>query len=206
MVATGSRGLGSMLSAIIATHDSERALVPTLAALVPGATAGLVSEVIVADAGSKDATAEIADIAGCRFVASSAPLGARLTQAAALARAPWLLFLRAGAVPDATWIAETSRFIDAAQLGAGADTSAATFRPAPALGTPRPLLVEALALLRAALGGSARPQQGLLISKRFYQSLGGHSADAAAAEADLLRRLGRRRIAMLRCGVTGGRE
>ena len=72
-----------MLSAIIATHESERALVPTLAALVPGATAGLLGEVIVADAGSRDATAEVADIAGCRFMVSSEPLGARLKAAAA---------------------------------------------------------------------------------------------------------------------------
>ena len=57
-----------MLSAIIATHESERALVPTLAALVPGAMAGLVREVIVADGGSRDATAEVADVAGCRFM------------------------------------------------------------------------------------------------------------------------------------------
>ena len=37
-----------MLSAIVATSDSERPLVHTLACLVPGATAGLVREVIVA--------------------------------------------------------------------------------------------------------------------------------------------------------------
>src|SRR5438034_1001987 len=55
-----------MLSAIIATHESERTLVRTLAALVPGAATGLLAEVIVADAGSCDATAEVADIADCR--------------------------------------------------------------------------------------------------------------------------------------------
>ena len=44
---------------------------PTLAALVPGATAGLLGEVVVADAGSRDATAEVADVAGCRFIASA---------------------------------------------------------------------------------------------------------------------------------------
>ena len=43
-----------MLSVIIATLDSERSLVRTLAALVPGATAGLITEVVVADAGSRD--------------------------------------------------------------------------------------------------------------------------------------------------------
>ena len=57
-----------MLSVIIATLDSERALVPTLAALVPGATAGLISEVLLADGGSADDTATVADVAGCNFM------------------------------------------------------------------------------------------------------------------------------------------
>ena len=78
IVATVSTGGGSMLSVIIATHESERALVPTLAALVPGAAAGLIGEVVIADAGSRDATAEVAEIAGCRFISSSDPLGVRL--------------------------------------------------------------------------------------------------------------------------------
>src|SRR3972149_5743616 len=94
--ALGSEDLGSMLSVIIATHESERTLVPTLAALVAGAAAGLLGEVIVADAGSRDATAEIADIAGCRIISSNAPLGTRLKAAAGRTRTPWLLFLRAG--------------------------------------------------------------------------------------------------------------
>ena len=42
-----------MLSVIIPTQNSERALVPTLAALVSGATAGLISEVLIADGGSQ---------------------------------------------------------------------------------------------------------------------------------------------------------
>ena len=70
-----------MLSVLIATHDSERALVPTLAALVSGAVAGVVREVIIADAGSADATAEIADGAGCRVLILREPRGARLKAA-----------------------------------------------------------------------------------------------------------------------------
>ena len=77
-----------MLSAIISTHESERSLVPTLAALVPGAAAGLLADVVVADANSRDATAEVADIAGCRYLSSSDPLGARLKAAAATTRSP----------------------------------------------------------------------------------------------------------------------
>src|SRR4051812_30294800 len=105
-----------MLTAIIATHESERTLIPTLAALVPGSTAGLVSEVIIADGGSRDATRDIADEAGCQFMVSPAALGTRLNEAAVGAKAPWLLFLRPGSVPDVTWIAEVTRFIEETQL------------------------------------------------------------------------------------------
>src|SRR5271165_5673426 len=110
-----------MLSVVIATENAEHVLVPTLAALVPGATAGIVREVIVADAGSSDATAMIADAAGCRIEVTPAPLGRRLRQAAAGARSTWLLFLRPGAVPDWTWTEETRRFIEHAELGGRCD-------------------------------------------------------------------------------------
>ncbi len=189
-----------MLSVIIATDRSEQIVVPTLAALVPGATAGIVSEVILADAGSDDGTARVADVAGCRYIASSESLGARLGAAAREARAPWLLFLRPGVVPDATWIDETRRFIEDAELRQQSDMRAAVFRPTQAAGSPRALLSEAFTLLRAALGIGMRPDQPLLIAKRLYDTMGGHDAERSDPEADFLRRLGRRRMAMLRCG------
>src|ERR1700734_518931 len=85
-----------MLSVIIATKDSERALVPTLAALVSGATAGVINEVMIADGGSHDDTAAVAEVAGCNFFVLDGTTARRLNAAAAKARAPWLLFLRAG--------------------------------------------------------------------------------------------------------------
>jgi glycosyltransferase involved in cell wall biosynthesis len=188
-----------MLSAIIATHESERTLVPTLAALIPGATAGLLGEVIVADAGSHDATAEVADVAGCRFINSDAPLGTRLKAAAASTRTPWLLFLRAGCVPETGWVSAADRFMQATDTLDGAGR-AAVFRPPGAADLLRPGLSEVIALLRVALGGGAKPEQGLLIARRFYDALGGHPA-GADAEAALLRQIGRRRIAMLPIGA-----
>jgi glycosyltransferase involved in cell wall biosynthesis len=184
-----------MLSAIIATHDSERALVPTLAALVPGATAGLLGEVVVADAGSSDATAEVADIAGCRLMGSSETLGTRLKAAAVSTSSPWLLFLRAGCVPEPGWMAATERFIEATDMIDGA-TRAAVFRPPGAADLLHPRLSEIAALLRVIFGGGAKPKQGLLIARRFYDQIGGHPA-GADAETAILRKLGRRRIEML---------
>jgi hypothetical protein len=151
--------------------------------------------VIVADAGSNDATAEVADFAGCRFMTSSEPLGARLKAAALSTRTPWLLFLRAGCVPEPGWISAAERFMQAADLLNGA-TRAAVFRPPGVADLMRPGLAELLALLRVTFGGGSKPEQGLLIARRFYDNLGGH-AGHAAAEAALLRKLGRRRIAML---------
>lgn len=184
-----------MLTAIIATHESERILVPTLAALVPGATAGLITEVIVADANSRDATAEVADIAGCRLMASGDALGERLKQAAISARAPWLLFLRAGTVPDPGWVAAVERFIGDTDRDSDGMVAAA-FRPAPAGGMNRSALSDLLAALRALAGGVPKPEQGLLIARRLYDRLGGHP-DGGGAEAALLRLLGRRGIATL---------
>jgi glycosyltransferase involved in cell wall biosynthesis len=183
-----------MLSVIIATDESERPLVSTLAALVPGATAGAIREVIVADKGSHDQTAEVADAAGCRVLVTPAALAGRLRAAAAVARGSWLMFLRPGTAPDVTWIAECMRFVEQAELSAEPDAQAAVFSPAPA-----PLA--ALAAMRALFRRRPGPEQGLLIAKRLYDSLGGHRDGIADCETDLLRRLGRRRIIVLRTGA-----
>jgi glycosyltransferase involved in cell wall biosynthesis len=183
-----------MLSAVISTHESERALVPTLSALVPAVATGLLREVVVADAGSTDATAEVAEIAGCRLIRSDEPLGVRLKTAAAATKAPWLLFLRAGTVPGSGWIPAVERFIQAAEMID--KPRAAVFRPPGVADMMRPGLAEMLAVLRIALGGGARPEQGLLIARRFYTALGSHEG-GDNAESALLRKLGRRRITML---------
>jgi glycosyltransferase involved in cell wall biosynthesis len=177
-----------MLSVIIATRDSERPLVRTLAALVPGATSGLITEVLIADAGSRDDTPIVADIAGCKLLATDEPLGRRLQAAAKAARAPWLLFLRPGIVLDTPWIGEMRSFAERPVR----EPHAAVFRRAlPAQSALR----EAVALLGGAIATRPRPEQGLVIAADFYHQIGGHSQHAPDPERDLLRRIGRRRLA-----------
>ena len=187
-----------MLSVIIATSESERPLVRTLAVLVPGASAGLVREVIVADGGSADGTGEVADVAGCRLMVSDQGPGRRLKAAAAAARASWLLFLKPGTVLDATWIDDVVRFMN--DGGVGAPERAAVFRPLASAASAHGMLTEALLLLRAALGFRPSGAQGLLIAKQHYEGIGGHR-DVADPDADLLRRLGRRAVITLRSGA-----
>jgi glycosyltransferase involved in cell wall biosynthesis len=186
-----------MLSVIIPTLDCERSLVPTLAPLVPGAAVGTVRDVIVADGGSGDATLEVADIAGCEIMTSHAPLAVRLREATAKARPSWVMFLKPGVVLDATWIDEVDRFVQQAEAHGVIDAPAAAFRAVAAQGFARPLLAEAWSSLRLALGGRIAPEQGLIIPKVLYERLGRHR-DVQDPEADLLARLGRRRIVLLR--------
>jgi glycosyltransferase involved in cell wall biosynthesis len=193
-----------MLTVIIPTRESERPLLPTLAALVPAAAAGLVREVVLADAGSRDATGEVADVAGCRLLVSDEPLGARLAAAVGTARAQWLLFLQPGTLLESDWIADVSRFMELAELAPADNPQAAVFRRSAGSIRARPQLMEAIGLLLAALR-APQAQQGLLIFKPLYQELGGHRADVADPETDLLRRLGRRRIAILRTAATSVR-
>jgi len=176
-----------MFSVIIATHDSERPLVHTLSALVPGATTGLVREVIVADGQSTDETEQVADYAGCMFLSSAEPLGGRLKAAAQRARGDWLMFLRAGAVPGPTWIDETIAFVQ--QTPPGAAVFSAEKRG----------FVSWIGRAFATLPGA---EQGLVIPKPLYAQLGGHQGDVGDPEADLLRRIGRSGLKALRTIVT----
>jgi hypothetical protein len=182
-----------VISVVIGTHDSEVMLVTTLAALVPGAVAGVVREVIVADGGSMDETERVADVAGCRFIASPEPLGARLSAAAATARADWLLFLQPGSVLGSRWIDEVQRFMHKTARD-GSPARAAVFRPRHS-GSRMGAMLNQLA---SALGARPRPDQGLLIAKPHYDAIGRHHADRTDPEVDLLRRVGRRRIEILR--------
>lgn len=200
MVATVLNDYGSMLSVIISTKNSERSLVPTLSALVPAAAAGLLTEVVVADAGSRDATADVADIAGCRFTSSTEALGIRLKAAAATVRSPWVMFLRAGAVPQPGWIEAADHFIQT--TGLQGDTGrAAIFRLSGPTNAVGPGFAELLAVLRSAIARGPRPEQGLLIARRLYDAIGGHSA-GDDAEVAILRRLGRQRLVVLPAAIT----
>lgn len=190
-----------MVSVIIPTENSENLLTPTLAALVPGAATGRVREVIVADAGSRDGTAEVADIAGCEFFEAPGPLAARLRAAAARARSSWLMFLRPGVVLDPSWLEESGRFIQQSEQRGLDAARAAMFRRAQDFDVGGSLLHDLAQALRTALA-RPHPDHGMLISKRLYDQLGGHRDGVGDPEADLVANLGRRRTVVLRSGAT----
>src|ERR1700750_478757 len=89
----------------------EHPAVATLAALVPGAAAGVVREVLLVDRSGTGVIERVADVAGCHFLAFEGSHAAALAAGARQARSPWLMFLHAGAVLDSGWIEETTQFI-----------------------------------------------------------------------------------------------
>src|ERR1700742_1066533 len=105
-----------MLSVIIPTEGAEQPTVATLAALVPGAAAGLIREVLLVDRARSSVIERVADVAGCGFLPFDGSHAAALAAGAGQARSPWLMFLHAGAVLDAGWIEETTQFIQNVSL------------------------------------------------------------------------------------------
>jgi glycosyltransferase involved in cell wall biosynthesis len=168
-----------MISAVIATLNDEARLEATLAALTAPAIDGFVREVIIADAGSTDATLAIAEEAGARLVRATAQ--AAFGEACAAARQPWLLLLKAGTRPQAGWEQAAWRHINDQYDSAGWFELSLKARGWKARAD------ELRAGLEARLLGRLRPEQGLLIPRRLFEEM----LERRPAPVSLPLRLGR---------------
>jgi rSAM/selenodomain-associated transferase 2 len=186
-----------MISVIIPTLNAEATLAGTLGALVPAAIAGLVREVIVVDGGSSDRTAAIVEHAGANLVQASPGRGHQLKTGAARARFAWLLFLHADTALASGWEHEVSTFMQAVDRRE-LPGAAAAFRFTLDDKGVRPRLLEGLVALRCATLRVPYGDQGLLIPKRLYEEIGGYRPLALMEDVDLVRRLGRGRVVLLR--------
>jgi rSAM/selenodomain-associated transferase 2 len=186
-----------MITVVIPALDAEATLPATLTALVPAALEGLVREVIVVDGGSTDRTREIADQAGAEVLAAPPNRGAQMRAGANAARHPWLLFINADAVLDAGWEREADHFMERVDSGASRHAAAA-FRFALDDDGIAPRALEGLVRLRCATLGLPYGDQGLLIGRAAYDKAGGHRPVPLMEDLDLVRRVGMRRVKMLR--------
>lgn len=144
-----------MISVIVPTRDSAASLPVCLSALVSAAVSGLVREVILADAGSQDATVEIAADAGALIVEGG------VAEAAAKAKGDWLLVLPPQCRLESGWEAAAADHIDRRR------GEAACFRLAVEASGPA-------ARVREALTGLVGPkaEQGLLVERERLTSPG----------------------------------
>ena len=186
-----------MLSVIIPTEGAEQPAVATLAALVPGAAAGVIREVLLVDRAGTGVIERVADVAGCRFLAFEGSRAAALAAGARQSRSPWLMFLHAGAVLDSGWIEETTQFMQ--RVADSGRPRAGIFRYARSPYADA-RLGDGLKFVARMIAGPWA-DQGLLIARDHYERLGGHASDARRAEARLLRQLGRSSRTLLRSRI-----
>ncbi len=184
------RYIRRMLSIVIPAWQAAGSLEATLQSLAQG---GIRKEVIVVDGGSADGTAAIAERAGVRLVQAPRGRGAQLAAGARAAGGQWLLFLHADTVLGAGWDEAVSRFTAASDNLA----RAAVFRFALDDSAPAARRLEAMVAWRCRHLALPYGDQGLLISRRLYEALGGFRALPLYEDVDMIRRIGHRRLAFL---------
>jgi rSAM/selenodomain-associated transferase 2 len=166
------------LSVVLPVLNAAASLPATLAAL------GNVDEIVLADGGSSDGTASLP---GLRIVAAPRGRGVQLIAGAKAARGDWLLFLHADTVLSPGWQNVARRFMaDPANVARAGYFELAFASPA-----PDALRVARLANWRARTLGLPYGDQGLLISRRFYDALGGYAPLPLMEDVDFVRRIGK---------------
>lgn len=180
-----------MLSIVIPTLNAAPALPAALAALE--GHDGLLEEIIVSDGGSADRTVAVSRAAGCRVIEGGRGRGLQLRAGGFAARGEWLLFLHADTRLDPGWATAVRGFCADPQ---NADR-AAYFRFALADPAPAARRLEAVVEWRCRSFGLPYGDQGLLIRAAAYRALGGFAALPLMEDVDLVRRIGRRRLAAL---------
>jgi len=154
------------ISVIIPTLNSAPHLQSCLGALGEGIMDGLLTEVIFADGGSCDDTAQIAEDVGATFLSTPIGRGNQMAAAAQIARGEWLLFLHSDSVLGRDWQDAVIRHLTTPE-------KAAYFKLRFDEATFPARTVASWANLRARWLGLPYGDQGLLISRRLYKRIGG---------------------------------
>ncbi len=184
------------LSVVIPTLNAASCLPATLAALAD------TDEIIIADSGSNDGTIALAAASGARAIAAPLGRGHQLIAGARAARNAWLLFLHADTVIEPGWRDEVERFMALPEHA----KVAATFRFALDDDSPSARRLEAVVAWRVRWFGLAYGDQGLLIHRDFYAALGGFRPWPLMEDVDFVRRIGRRRLLVLRAAARTSAE
>jgi rSAM/selenodomain-associated transferase 2 len=181
------------LSVVIPVLDGAALLPSCVAALEEGRRCGLVGEILVVDGGSRDGTAEIAAALGTRLLGAPRGRGTQLACGGAAASGAWLFFLHADTRLTPGWSATAGGFI----AGPANDGCAGYFRLRLDDDTQAARRLERVVALRSRWLGLPYGDQGLLLSRRFYQALGGFRKLPLMEDVDLARRIGRGRLRAL---------
>jgi hypothetical protein len=191
-----------MIGVVIATLNEAQAL-PALLDDLRELAVSLPADVVVADGGSGDGTPACAVAGGARVLQAPRGRANQLNRGGTVVRGEWLLFLHA----DCRLGAEArSALLAAVEPSAG--VQAAVFRFAIDLPTVSRLFIEIGQGIREALSGLAYGDQGLLVRRELFESIGGYPDLPLMEDVAMIRALRRRtRVARLPAPlVTSGRR
>jgi rSAM/selenodomain-associated transferase 2 len=160
-------------------------------------------DVVVVDGGSTDSTRTAAAAGGARVVQAPRGRARQLNRGALLARGEWLLFLHAD-----SRLGADARVALRAALEPAAGVQAAVFRFAIDLPKFWRHFIEIGQAAREVLSGLAYGDQGLLIRRALFQSIGGYPDIPLMEDVAIIRMLRRRtRVTRLPAAlVTSGRR
>ncbi len=191
-----------MISVIIPTLNSERSLPRTLACLIPPTVNGVVREVIIVDGGSVDGTASVAEVTGAKFVSAPRGRGHQMRVGGQLAKSDWLLFLHSDTVLTQEWSDEVEAFVERVERAFDGTREsrevAGVFKFSLDDFRPAARRLEWWVALRCRFAGLPYGDQGLLISREFYDRIGGFSDIPLMEDVDIVRRIGRKRLMFFR--------
>lgn len=183
-----------MLSVIVPTLNAGAQLQRSLPPLASMEALGLVCELVISDGGSRDHTLAIAEAAGARVVHAPRGRARQLQAGAEAARGSWLLFLHADTALQPGWSAEVRAFIALAQ----AREQAAAFRFACDDASPQAVSMSRWVDRRCRWLKLPYGDQGLLLARTLFDRLGGYADLPFLEDVDIVRRIGRSRLVMLR--------
>lgn len=179
--------VGSIAVVIAVRNEAER--LPLLLADLRHGELPL-SELVVVDGASSDATALVARLAGARVVRGAPSRGGQLALGAAVTQSNWLLFLHGDGRLPAGWDWAVARALAASQGPKRKNKpSAWYFRLAIDAAMPALRLVEWAVALRSQWRQMPYGDQGLLVSRRLYLQVGGFASVALMEDLDLVLRL-----------------
>ena len=203
-MAVAARLRPAPVSVVIPALNAGARLPACLNALAAGGLAGLVREAIVVDGGSRDDTAAVADAFGARVLSAPPGRGGQLRAGANAARGRWLLFVHADTVLEPSWMDEASAFMERGEDGA------AVFALAFDACGLAPRIVAAGAMARTRLLKSPYGDQGLLISRRLYDAVGGFADMPLFEDVDIVARIvrhgGRKALRVLKARAVTAAE
>ena len=142
-------------------------------------------EIIVADGGSRDGTAELAARHGCRVVLAERGRGRQLRAGVGASRGDWLLLLHADTRLGPEALAEAEQAIGRPEV------QYAAWPLAIEGADPRLRWIERGAALRWRVLGLAYGDQGLLLRRSLYEAAGGFPLTPIMEDVELVRRLRR---------------